>query len=649
MGSRMKEDERHEMVIRKLLKMPQNKRCINCDSVGPQYVCTNFSIFVCTQCSGVHREFTHRIKSISMAKFTPAEVTSLQAGGNERGREIYLKEYDMARNSLPDSSNPEKLRNFIKHVYVERRFTGERPPPTPSKGRQGERGDAYDSRQPEQRMDFGADRRSPSYENHKDDRRFADRSGTRKSDVERSRYEEKRSPGRFEQERRPARRSYEDEGRREERRASDSSRDRPKSDEQFTFRAVEGIPPPVRSLKDILGEDVSLHIDQGHSNARAQTPTQSLAPPKDARSHSLGFLGNEEAPAPAPAHKRVVSASLIDFSGEPEPAATTTPALDLFAPPATTATMDPFSSAANGTLGDPFQPSKPNTAVSVAFPPASDPPSGPFQPNAAVADLFAPASTVKPVSDPFSLGVQASNVSFSNIGVSAFDLAATTAPPNGYPDIFASSTANGSTQWATAGWTPSTGAADAWSAFQAQPSAALSTASPVTQQLNMLASVSTPAPPSTQGGLQQLQPGPLESQTFAASGGTRQRREIPQDFFTPAARIEPGVETQQGLQSSAFEQMGAQLAAGQQSNGLPPRTRNPFDDDSPPTPFSLGTLQAALPQVEMQWGQPLPPYQPPANQGGYGYSNHLPTAGPAGAIYGGSPFLYQTAGSNPFG
>jgi hypothetical protein len=33
-----------------------------------------------------------------------------------------------------------------------------------------------------------------------------------------------------------------------------------------------------------------------------------------------------------------------------------------------------------------------------------------------------------------------------------------------------------------------------------------------------------------------------------------------QDFFTPAARIEPGVETQQGLQSSAFEQVGAQLA-----------------------------------------------------------------------------------------
>lgn len=29
------------------------------------------------------REFSHRIKSISMAKFTAAEVAALQAGGNE--------------------------------------------------------------------------------------------------------------------------------------------------------------------------------------------------------------------------------------------------------------------------------------------------------------------------------------------------------------------------------------------------------------------------------------------------------------------------------------------------------------------------------------------------------------------------------------
>ncbi|GJN41477.1 hypothetical protein PR202_gn00859 [Eleusine coracana subsp. coracana] len=135
MASRVKEDERNERIIRGLLKLPANKRCINCNNLGPQYVCTNFSTFVCTNCSGAHREFTHRVKSISMAKFTAQEVTALQEGGNERAREIFFKEWDAHRNAYPDSSNADKLRNFIKHVYVERRYTGERSTDRPPRGR----------------------------------------------------------------------------------------------------------------------------------------------------------------------------------------------------------------------------------------------------------------------------------------------------------------------------------------------------------------------------------------------------------------------------------------------------------------------------------------------------------------------------------
>lgn len=33
MGSRLKEDERNERTIRNLLKLPGNKRCINCNSL----------------------------------------------------------------------------------------------------------------------------------------------------------------------------------------------------------------------------------------------------------------------------------------------------------------------------------------------------------------------------------------------------------------------------------------------------------------------------------------------------------------------------------------------------------------------------------------------------------------------------------------
>ncbi|GMQ03332.1 hypothetical protein CsSME_00049170 [Camellia sinensis var. sinensis] len=126
MPIRVKEEERIERIIRNLLKLPENRRCINCNSLGPQYVCTTFWTFVCTNCSGVHREFSHRVKSVSMAKFNTEEVNALQAGGNERAREIYFKEWDPQRHSFPDCSNQNRLRDFIKHVYVDRKFTGGR-------------------------------------------------------------------------------------------------------------------------------------------------------------------------------------------------------------------------------------------------------------------------------------------------------------------------------------------------------------------------------------------------------------------------------------------------------------------------------------------------------------------------------------------
>ncbi|KAJ9185719.1 hypothetical protein P3X46_005316 [Hevea brasiliensis] len=123
MGSR-KEEERNEKIIRGLMKLPPNRRCINCNSLGPQYICTNFWTFICMTCSGIHREFTHRVKSVSMSKFTSQEVEALQNGGNQRAREVYLRDWDQQRQRLPDNSNVEKVREFIKTVYVDKKYAG---------------------------------------------------------------------------------------------------------------------------------------------------------------------------------------------------------------------------------------------------------------------------------------------------------------------------------------------------------------------------------------------------------------------------------------------------------------------------------------------------------------------------------------------
>ncbi|RRT52720.1 hypothetical protein B296_00003686, partial [Ensete ventricosum] len=130
MASRVKEDEKNERIIRGLLKLPANRRCINCNSLVLLLISISSSLFLrhpyypsqiptspllfmmayvnlvlvdrglnmYAQISGhsyvqivaeyskcFFREFTHRVKSISMAKFTSQEVSALQEGGNEVG------------------------------------------------------------------------------------------------------------------------------------------------------------------------------------------------------------------------------------------------------------------------------------------------------------------------------------------------------------------------------------------------------------------------------------------------------------------------------------------------------------------------------------------------------------------------------------
>ncbi|KAJ1393244.1 ARFGAP/RecO-like zinc finger [Sesbania bispinosa] len=200
MGSR-KEEEKNEKIIRGLMKLPPNRRCINCNSLGPQYVCTNFWTFICMTCSGIHREFTHRVKSVSMAKFTSQEVDALQNGGNQRAREIYLKTWDFQRQRLPDSSNVDKIREFIRNVYVDRRYAGAKSSEKPPRDAQSPIIHEDEIRRASSYHSYS---QSPPYDYQYEDRRYGKQAAalTRKPGSDKARYEGKMSsiiysPGRF--------------------------------------------------------------------------------------------------------------------------------------------------------------------------------------------------------------------------------------------------------------------------------------------------------------------------------------------------------------------------------------------------------------------------------------------------------------------
>ncbi|XP_022897648.1 probable ADP-ribosylation factor GTPase-activating protein AGD14 isoform X2 [Olea europaea var. sylvestris] len=341
MGSRVKEDEKNEKIIRNLLKLQENRRCINCNSLGPQYVCTNFSTFICTTCSGVHREFTHRVKSVSMAKFTPQEVSALQGGGNASAREIYLKEWDPQLNSLPDGSNIDRLRGFIKHVYVDRRYTGEGSFEKPPRAK-GETEDYNENR----RIDtYQGGSRSPLYEDTYE-RRYNDRpsTGGRSPGYDRDSRQHgdyKKSPARVDVVNDWRREDRFGNGRKSEDRSSDggSRLDSRSPDHQRDLETPS--PPVVLPIRELLGENVSpLRVAEPHT-AGGRSADDSVHTRGIASSSSLASSNVN------PAEVKMVT-SLIDFDSAPAPEPPVTAAVPQTQQVVTaTSAMQPTSSGDN--------------------------------------------------------------------------------------------------------------------------------------------------------------------------------------------------------------------------------------------------------------------------------------------------------------
>ncbi|XP_078527010.1 arf-GAP domain and FG repeat-containing protein 2 [Lissotriton helveticus] len=124
-GAAREEDELWGRRVRELLAAaPQNRLCAECGSRGVTYVDISEGSFVCTACSGALRGLNppHRVKSISMTTFTEQEVTFLQSRGNEVCRKIWMGLYDSQSSTMPDSRDPQKVKEFLQEKYEKKRW-----------------------------------------------------------------------------------------------------------------------------------------------------------------------------------------------------------------------------------------------------------------------------------------------------------------------------------------------------------------------------------------------------------------------------------------------------------------------------------------------------------------------------------------------
>ncbi|KAF0892112.1 hypothetical protein E2562_013491 [Oryza meyeriana var. granulata] len=104
-----------------------------------------------------------------MAKFTTQEVRALEQGGNQRARDIYLKDWDWQRMRLPDNSNPDRIREFIRAVYVDKKYAGGKSTNKPVNDSESVKSTESDMRRPSSYHSYS---QSPPYDFQYEDRRY---------------------------------------------------------------------------------------------------------------------------------------------------------------------------------------------------------------------------------------------------------------------------------------------------------------------------------------------------------------------------------------------------------------------------------------------------------------------------------------------
>ncbi|XKL68849.1 hypothetical protein PGB90_006618 [Kerria lacca] len=114
-----------QAIISYIQKLPSNDRCCDCNSTNDAtWLCTNFGIVICIECSGVHRDLgvhISRVQSLTLDHVGTSQLLLARYMTNQVFNEIMEATLNASNKPNPSSTMEERC-EFIRAKYVEKKY-----------------------------------------------------------------------------------------------------------------------------------------------------------------------------------------------------------------------------------------------------------------------------------------------------------------------------------------------------------------------------------------------------------------------------------------------------------------------------------------------------------------------------------------------